>query len=521
MTVTIKPKNQAPATPSYADTLFNARALSMDSLPDDIAKVLQQIAHGQFNAIEQEVIIQAIQSKTKLTKKALNQHLGVIELELGLLPNDIALEVARSVRSKHFNNGLHLLKTTDGMYMRFTGTHWKATDKGELRKIVFEEANKVLHLFNGKGLSSLVSQAWSCLDDLLGTDQDVMNYLDAPLPVINVQNGELWINDDGSVKLTPHKPESRLTYCLPIEYDPAAICPKYDAALCAIFAKSNDAVGMIRHWHEFVGYAIQPGRNIPSYWLLIGNGANGKTRLLQTLQHLMGPEATLNDSIARFMRDRFNTAYLIGKLLFVDDDLTEGVVLDDGLLKQISEHKRLSARRAYGRLKQDFICRALPVMAGNSFPVTRDISHGMWRRAKVIPFDRVFTPEEQDTALFPSIWKDELPGVLNHALAGLKRLYAHGGQFDEPEDCIAAKHDFFVHANPLVCFLSDQCEEDIDSRIQLKDFRAAFKAWASEQGIKQPSAADNTLKRKLAGLGYKVSKVKGYETLFGVTLKSP
>jgi len=510
-----------PKKPAYEDALAFSHALNQESPLDEVSTALTQIASGQFNPLEEEILIQAVQGNTKLPKKALRQQLKVVTQELGLVPNDLALDVARAVRSKHFNNGLHLLRTVDGTYMRFVGTHWMVTHKGELRSLVFEEANKVFHLFEGKSLSSLVSQAWSCLDDLMGTDQDVMNFLDDPAPVINVLNGELWIDEDGTVTLTPHKPQSRISYCLPIEFDPKAECPKYDAALLWIFDKSSDPKGMVRHWHEFVGYAIQPRRNIASYWMLIGNGANGKTQLLKTLQHLMGPEAVLNDSIARFMRDRFNTAYLLGKLLFVDDDLTEGVVLNDGLLKQISEEKRLSARRAYGRCKQDFICRTLPVMAGNSFPITRDLSHGIWRRAMVIPFDRVFTSKEQDTKLFPTIWKDELPGVLNRALNGLKRLYAREGQFNPPEDCLAAKHEFFVHANPLFCFLSEQCEKHPEGRIRLKELRATIKAWASEQGLKHLPAADKTLKRKLIGLGYKVSKVKGYETLFGVALKVP
>ena len=114
-----------------------------------------------------------------------------------------------------------------------------------------------------------------------------------------------------------------------------------------------------------------------------------------------------------------------------------------------------------------------------------------------------------------------MPGVLNRALEGLRRLHERGGEFDPPQDCLAAKREFFIHANPLVCFLSTQREENPNGRIRLKDLRFAFKAWATEQGLNRPGVADNTLKRKLIGLGFKVSKVKGYETLFGLELKAP
>ncbi len=345
-----------------------------------------------------------------------------------------------------------------------------------------------------------------------------MTLTDNPLPVINCQNGELWIKDNGSVTLKPHKPESRLTFCLPISYDPKAECPKYDAALTAIFSKAAKPEEVIRHWHEFVGYAIQPKRDIASYWLLMGHGANGKTSLLQTVQKLIGPDAVLNESIGSFQKDNFSMATLCGKLLFVDDDLSEGVVLNDGLIKKISEAKTITARHIYGK-KFSFVTRALVVMAGNSYPATNDVSYGMIRRANAFPFDKVFEPGEADPTLFPTIWETELPGVLNRAIAGLKRLRQRKG-FKVPAACEDAFHDFLIHAMPLLGFMVDRCEPDADGRIRLSVFRAAFKEWAKQQGVTKVPA-DKTLKRKLLGLDIKVAKVKGYETIFGLMLSAP
>ncbi len=164
---------------------------------------------------------------------------------------------------------------------------------------------------------------------------------------------------------------------------------------------------MVRHFEEFVGYVIQPTRDIPHFALFIGRGATGKTKLLEIIQKLLGLDATFNDSIAKFMRGNFNIAYLQGKLAFIDDDVSEGTVLDDGLIKKISESKTVSARRAYGRVKTIFVCRAIPIIAGNNYPKSRDISGGIVRRAMVFPFNRVFSAVEQDVALFPAIWEGE------------------------------------------------------------------------------------------------------------------
>lgn len=245
-----------------------------------------------------------------------------------------------------------------------------------------------------------------CIKDLLGADEAISDLPDSPDAIVNVLNGELWINPNGALSFgtIPSIPPNSL---LPFEYDPEAKCPKFDEALLDIFANSSNSIEMVRHFEEFVGYVIQPTRDIPHFALFIGRGANGKTKLLETIQKLLGLDATFNDSITKFMRDNFNIAYLQGKLAFIDDDVSEGTVLDDGLIKKISESKTVSARRAYGRVKTIFVCRAIPIIAGNNYPKSRDISGGMVRRAMVSPFNCVFPAVEQDVALFPAIWEGE------------------------------------------------------------------------------------------------------------------
>jgi hypothetical protein len=54
----------------------------------------------------------------------------------------------------------------------------------------------------------------------------------------------------------------------------------------------------------------------------------------------------------------------------------------------------------------------------------------------VIPFDRTFSETERDPTLFPTIWKEELSGVLNRALGGLKRLVQRRNRFEQPEKAL-------------------------------------------------------------------------------------
>lgn len=519
MAIVIKfnPKNDEDEKPSYDDVIKLANTLSKASPPEKISDVLKTAAMARFDPVAADKVLAAIQAKTRVRMKPLRQELRMFEQELGLLPNDLALDIARKIRNEHFNGGAHLVRCSDASYWFFEDTHWRETTGENLRRIILEEANKVFHLFEGNSLPALVWQTKTCLDDLLGTDEDVMGFSDDPSPVINCANGEVWIGEDGKVELMPHRPESRLTYCLQIDYDPSATCPIYDKALTEIFGDAGNSEDLVRHWHEFMGYAIQPRRDIASYWIFIGHGNNGKSKLLETLRRLVGPDAVLNDQISSFQRDRFNVAALSGKLLFIDDDLAEDARLADGLLKKISEAKEISARHAYGKRKFNFRCLALPIMAGNTFPLTRDCSWGMVRRAHIVPFDRVFGPEEANPNLFPEIWEKELPGILNRSLEGLRRLRKRGG-FKMPEDCEMALKEFMAHANPLIAFIEDRCIDDPEGRTFLSDFRVSMKSWALDQGVRGVPA-DNRLKRKLEGLGYEVKIVKGYNKVYGLRLK--
>jgi putative DNA primase/helicase len=302
---------------------------------------------------------------------------------------------------------------------------------------------------------------------MLGGDDDLMGFNADPLPVVNCANGEVWIDNDGKPELRPHDPASALTYCLPVAFDPSSTCPIFDKSLHEIFGKASDPQDMASDWEEFLGYIIQPHRDIPTFWLLIGHGANGKSKLLQTLHHLVGPASVMNAPIAKFQSDRFNVAALQGKLLFIDDDMGVDTHLDDGLLKAISEGKEMSARHAYGERHIKFRCLALPVMAGNHYPTTSDNSHGLRRRAMVIPFDRQFGPGEADKDLFPKIWQSELPGVLNRALQGLARLRQRGS-FMPPPDCVRAAQEFMAHGNPLLAFIEDETVAHPKARTQLQ-----------------------------------------------------
>ena len=220
------------------------------------------------------------------------------------------------------------------------------------------------------------------------------------------------------------------------------------------------------------------------------------------------------------LSDRFTLPNLAGRLLYVDDDLSEGIRLNDGLLKQMSEDKLMTARRAHASGAVSFRASALPILAMNGAPQLNDSSYGFLRRLHVVPFDRRFDPAERDPDLFEAIRREELPGVLNRCLEGLQRLRARG-RFEEPADCLSAKAEWIETANPLQGFMADVCRQNARSRVALRDLHAAMATWCRTE--RQPMRLTRrALARQLRGAGYNLEKVAGLTRVMGVALiKAP
>ena len=308
---------------------------------------------------------------------------------------DLAGLLAEAVLADEFANGTHLIHRA-GQFYRFAGTRWEPMSDDQLRKVVLRQLrglNNRAHLKT----ASLMGEVTTVLRASQEADTDLFAERTNPLSIINCENGELWLDDDGLPELRSHKPSSGQLHTLPVKYDPAARCPEYDRALDQIFSNASDKAGMIRHWHELVGYLIQPTRAFPIIVVLIGKGANGKTRLLNTVTRLLGPQATYFGNVEHLEGNRFSLGALRGKLLFVDDDVKVRLKLPDGILKKISEAKPITGEEKY-KNPTTFTSRAVPFLLCNGIPFLQDVTPGMMRRLHILPFEKEFSGEERDTS---------------------------------------------------------------------------------------------------------------------------
>ncbi len=400
-------------------------------------------------------------------------------------------------------------------FWKYANGVWLSVKDKVVEKMILSEVEKLPPEVRGK-TTTLVSDVLRLMMVRLTQHPDPLHG-QSPRSIINCLNGEVHLGMDGTAKLRNHAPTSGLTSILSVTYDPAAKCPLYDRALRSIFQDTASPKAMAAYWNEFLGYLIQPSREHAIIIMLMGEGSNGKSEVMRTVQDLIGSEFVFSGRIEELDRNRFAMGYLRGKFLFYDDDIKAGMKLPDGLLKKISEAKWLT-----GELKNrdsfTFMNTAVPVLSANNPPTTSDLSYGLRRRIVVIPFGHMFQEgKDLDRNLWPTIRETEMSGILNRATAGLARLRKRG-HFQLPTDVAQATERWLHSANPLNTFLAERTTIKRNARTLIAEIYTAYTVWADQNGVNF-QLQKNNLGRQLKQLGYNVGDSQDGSIVIGLVLK--
>ena len=461
-----------------------------------------------------------------------------------VLTEDPGLFLARQLLASHYQDGSTLLALESGYFWRYTGTHWvqikESVLQGQLQQLATEMWDHILRMWDAfdkkpSTLAALLSSALTCLQNEVVVGGDPLRLNSTRPSVINCINGELWLNSTGP-ELRPHRPDSYLTSCSPIQYDPQAKAPAFEDAMRGILSYPGgvpmpDQDEMLRHFEELLGYTIQTRRNLKVFVMIVGPGDNGKTKVVKLLTLILGMDAIAFDRLAGVDEsgNRFAAGRLVGKLVLVDDDVDFEYLLPDGLLKKIAEEKPLTAE---GKFKDhfSFVAQIVPWLLGNSWPRSRDLTRGMQTRANVLHLPRTFLrpaecgeshPDRQRPELWDAVYSEQMPGVLNRLVAGYYRV-ANRGAFLPPESAQKAFNMWLADANVVARFIDEACEP-IDTK--KSDFTTvtgydAFIRWCDENGVQQKHRPQtNQFKKRLEDIGIKVSHTEKGSSVFGIRIK--
>ncbi len=333
--------------------------------------------------------------------------------------------------------------------------------------------------------------------------------LDSDPWVFSVANGTIELKTGA---FRPHKQSDLITKKNQVCFDPAASAPKFQAFLARIIPNAQ----VRQYLQKAVGYSLTGCTAEQVMFFLYGKGANGKSTLLDLIHAVLGdyglstPTSTLTvkqqdgipNDIARLKGVRFVSA--------VETD--DGKRLAESVLKQLTGDKRIPARFMRGEWF-DFEPIMKLWLATNHKPQVRGTDDGIWRRIRLIPFTVTIPEAEQDKNLYDKL-KEELPGILNWALEGLRLWLTQG--LGEPSEVMAATLEYRQEQDSLNSFFEERCMMEANAHITAKELYACYVAWCEENG--ERALSQRLFGQRLAERGF-TKKKSSVIVWFGLRLR--
>lgn len=284
---------------------------------------------------------------------------------------------------------------------------------------------------------------------------------------ISLKNGVLNMK---TFEFTEHDPTNRFLLQVPAKYDPGIDCPNFKKFLSEVLPNEDEKNTII----ELFGYCLVKNYSIQKWFMFLGSGANGKGTLLSVLRTFIGPENISAVELQEFEKP-FSIAELYGKLANIVGDLSAKELYHSGRLKSLTGGDLLLAEKKFQN-PFNFINHAKLIYSANELPKTFDGTIAFWRRVMLINFMQTFIDGRDIKDLWITLTTDdELSGILNLSLEGLRRLRVNG-EFSKKNSTEEVKDHYIRNSDPVAAFFMDCVEitNDANDFVSLQTFHSAF-----------------------------------------------
>ena len=313
---------------------------------------------------------------------------------------------------------------------------------------------------------------------------------DSDLDLLPVKNGVL--NTRTGEFEGYNKTKHFFLFQLPVNYDPKADCPVFKAFVSEIVYPTDVLVVQ-----EVFGYCLwRDGLvSIKKAIMMLGIGDNAKSTLLFVLVSMLGKENVEAISLTNLAENRFASANLRGKLANIHPDLPDKSLRETGQFKGLTGDDPMPYEIKHGG-QGKFINRAKFIFAANKLPDAQDESPAYYTRWAIVNFPYQFVRGKEHLSSVERLAKDkqklkagmttpeELSGVLNWSLEGLRRLQANGCFTNEIST--DKMKDLYVRlANSLKAFLLDMCDvtADLDDHLSKEEFYQTYARYCEDRRL--------------------------------------
>jgi putative DNA primase/helicase len=200
-----------------------------------------------------------------------------------------------------------------------------------------------------------------------------------------------------SINLHPNNPKLFVTSRLPVEYDPEATCPSIEKFFKDILPGQDREITWLQ---EYIGYCLWRAWPYDKVVMLLGEGYNGKSTLIEIIRSLLGHKNTVSIGLYDLCHGRWYLAELYKKLANLNADIAPKDLKLTSKFKTATGGDTIQGERKYkDPFWYDSFCKH--IMSCNTIPYCYDDSDAFYRRWLIIQFYEQF--RENDPRTDPNI----------------------------------------------------------------------------------------------------------------------
>ena len=284
------------------------------------------------------------------------------------------------------------------------------------------------------------------------------------------------ILDIQTMETFPYSPAFIINNKIDYEYNDGAYSEVMDKTLDKVCRNDKEIRLLLE---EMIGYILYRKNTMQSAFILTGEGANGKSTILNVIKKLMGKQNFTSLDL-RELEDTFKPAELYNKLANIGDDISPKYLETSSVFKKVVTGETFMVQKKYG---QPFEMEnySTQIFCANSLPPVNDRTDGFTRRIIIIPFNAKFT--SSDVGFNPFIedllLEDEsINYILKLAIDGLRRVLFNK-QFTKSSKGELEKLDYIKSNNNVLEWLDDNPKIENES---VSSVYLAYQVWATRNG---------------------------------------
>lgn len=332
--------------------------------------------------------------------------------------------------------------------------------------------------------------------------------------LFNVRNGTLNLETG---QFLAHNPKQLITKLAPVDFDPEATAPRWEAFLSEVFTGDET---LIRFVQKAMGYTLTGDMREQVFFIAYGGGANGKSTLLNTVRRVMGDYAA-NTPFSTFEADNQNKygndmAALKGSRFVTAIESEQDKRLAEARVKTIIGGDPVTCRFLYGEyftMEPTFKVW----LAVNHRANIREQNPGMWRRILPIPFTQSFEGRADKT--LAGKLEAEAPGILNWMLDGL-RLWKEQTLEPIPDSVLDAKAEYKRDMDTLGEWIEERATVAEGVSALSSELYADYRAWSEQRGESRYTLGLKGFSIQLGERGFKKKHTKKGWVFEGIGLEA-